>query len=125
MSEWDYANEKVLFWMDFNEDFEWVCSTITSQNIYGCVPTVIRLAMRPSRLFKSSFMLYPPLGKDQHATLIFTHANELTDEDERDGNEVNTGDIIVKDVPGSLEVRSGNSFQAEPPTNSSVLTTKN
>ncbi|GFX08078.1 core histone macro-H2A.1 [Trichonephila clavipes] len=50
MSEWDYTNERVLFWMDLNVDFEWVCSTITSQNIYGRAPTIILLMMRPSRL---------------------------------------------------------------------------
>ncbi|GFT49979.1 hypothetical protein TNCV_1080461 [Trichonephila clavipes] len=32
-------------------DCEWVCSTITSQNIYGCTPMIILLTMRPSRLF--------------------------------------------------------------------------
>ncbi|GFW16317.1 uncharacterized protein TNCV_4264821 [Trichonephila clavipes] len=32
-------------------DFEWVCSTITSQNIYGHTPMIILLTMRPSRLF--------------------------------------------------------------------------
>ncbi|GFW45707.1 hypothetical protein TNCV_3246441 [Trichonephila clavipes] len=51
ISEWDYTNERVLFWMDLNRDFEWVCSTITSQNIYGRAPTIILLTMRPSRLF--------------------------------------------------------------------------
>ncbi|GFW78727.1 hypothetical protein TNCV_4261501 [Trichonephila clavipes] len=40
--------------------------TITSQNIYGGAPTVIRLAIRPSRLFlKFTVTLYPSLGKDQ------------------------------------------------------------
>ncbi|GFT34768.1 uncharacterized protein TNCV_618101 [Trichonephila clavipes] len=67
MSEWDYTNERVLFWMDLNGDFEWVYSTITSQNVYGRAPTIILLTMRPSRLLlKSAVMLYPPLGKDQH-----------------------------------------------------------
>ncbi|GFY13304.1 core histone macro-H2A.1 [Trichonephila clavipes] len=51
MSEWDYTNERVMFWMDLNGDFEWVCSTITSQNIYGRAPTIILLTMKPSRLF--------------------------------------------------------------------------
>ncbi|GFT62675.1 RNA-directed DNA polymerase from mobile element jockey [Trichonephila clavipes] len=51
MSKWDYTNERVLFWMVLNGDFEWVCSTITSQNIYGRAPTIILLTMRPSRLF--------------------------------------------------------------------------
>ncbi|GFX91442.1 HTH_Tnp_Tc3_2 domain-containing protein [Trichonephila clavipes] len=51
MSEWDYTNERVMFWMDLNGDFKWVCSTITSQNIYGRAPTIILLTMRPSRLF--------------------------------------------------------------------------
>ncbi|GFY12984.1 hypothetical protein TNCV_665501 [Trichonephila clavipes] len=32
-------------------DFEWVCSTIASQNIYGRTPMIILLTMRPSRLF--------------------------------------------------------------------------
>ncbi|GFW58701.1 RNA-directed DNA polymerase from mobile element jockey [Trichonephila clavipes] len=36
--------------MDLNGDFEWVCSTITSQNIYGRTPMIL-LTMRPSRLF--------------------------------------------------------------------------
>ncbi|GFV13053.1 hypothetical protein TNCV_3175881 [Trichonephila clavipes] len=31
-------------------DFEWVCSTITSQNIYGRTPMIL-LKMRPSRVF--------------------------------------------------------------------------
>ncbi|GFU43290.1 hypothetical protein TNCV_1567291 [Trichonephila clavipes] len=47
-----------------------------------------------------------------------TYASELTDEDEGDANEVNTGEIIVSDVPGCLEVRTGDSFQPEPSTNS-------
>ncbi|GFX57377.1 hypothetical protein TNCV_3915391 [Trichonephila clavipes] len=34
----------------FNRDLKWVCSTITSQNIYGCAPTIILLTMRPSTL---------------------------------------------------------------------------
>ncbi|GFX19108.1 core histone macro-H2A.1 [Trichonephila clavipes] len=51
MCEWDYTNERVLFWMDLNGDFKWVCSTITSQNIYGRAFTIILLTMRPSRLF--------------------------------------------------------------------------
>ncbi|GFX73003.1 hypothetical protein TNCV_2060691 [Trichonephila clavipes] len=33
-----------------DRDFEWVCSTITSQNIYGRTPMIL-LTMRPSRLF--------------------------------------------------------------------------
>ncbi|GFT63639.1 uncharacterized protein TNCV_870761 [Trichonephila clavipes] len=37
--------------MDLNGDFEWVCSTITSQNIYGRTPMIILLTMTPSRLF--------------------------------------------------------------------------
>ncbi|GFT23493.1 hypothetical protein TNCV_2017321 [Trichonephila clavipes] len=43
-------------------------------------------------------------------TLNVLDASELTDEDEGDENEVNTGEIIVKDVPGSLEIRRGDSF---------------
>ncbi|GFX78282.1 hypothetical protein TNCV_5136291 [Trichonephila clavipes] len=39
-------------------DFEWVCSTITSQNIYGRTPMIILLTMKPSRvLLKSAVML--------------------------------------------------------------------
>ncbi|GFY04472.1 hypothetical protein TNCV_4415601 [Trichonephila clavipes] len=33
------------------DGFEWVCSTITSQNIYDRAPTIILLTMKPSRLF--------------------------------------------------------------------------
>ncbi|PRD36760.1 UNVERIFIED_CONTAM: Core histone macro-H2A.1 [Trichonephila clavipes] len=51
MSKWDYTNERVSLWMDLNGDFEWVCSTFTTQNIYGGAPMLICLAMRPSRLF--------------------------------------------------------------------------
>ncbi|GFW03596.1 uncharacterized protein TNCV_3988151 [Trichonephila clavipes] len=51
LREWDYTNERVLFWMDLIGDFEWVCSTITSQNIYGHAPTIILLTMWLSRLF--------------------------------------------------------------------------
>ncbi|GFX91730.1 hypothetical protein TNCV_3529291 [Trichonephila clavipes] len=49
---------------------------------------------------------------------------ELTEEHEGDEKEVNTSQIIVKGVPGSLEVRSGDSFQLEPLTSSSVSTKK-
>ncbi|GFV85809.1 core histone macro-H2A.1 [Trichonephila clavipes] len=52
MSEWDYTNERGLFWVHLNGDVEWVCSTITSQKFYDGAPMIIRLAMRPSRLFK-------------------------------------------------------------------------
>ncbi|XP_035229166.1 piggyBac transposable element-derived protein 3-like [Stegodyphus dumicola] len=51
------------------------------------------------------------------------NASELTDEDEGDANEVNTGEIIVTDVPGSLEFITGDSFRLEPSTSSSVSTT--
>ncbi|GFW38084.1 core histone macro-H2A.1 [Trichonephila clavipes] len=46
MSEWDYTNKSAVL----DGDFEWVCSTITSQNIYGRTPMIL-LTMRPSRLF--------------------------------------------------------------------------
>ncbi|GFW57390.1 hypothetical protein TNCV_543041 [Trichonephila clavipes] len=46
-SEWDYTNESAVL----DGDFEWVCSTITLQNIYGRTPMIILLTMRPSRLF--------------------------------------------------------------------------
>ncbi|GFS95135.1 uncharacterized protein TNCV_2704851 [Trichonephila clavipes] len=53
--------------MDLNGGVKWVCSTITSQNIYGSAPMVIRLAIRPSRLFlKFTVTLYPSLEKDPH-----------------------------------------------------------
>ncbi|GFY08187.1 hypothetical protein TNCV_1356001 [Trichonephila clavipes] len=55
---------------------------------------------------------------------VLPDASKLTDEDEGDGNEVNNGEIIVKDVPGSLEVTRGDSFLPEPPMSSSVSTTK-
>ncbi|GFW72068.1 hypothetical protein TNCV_4789561 [Trichonephila clavipes] len=65
-----YTNERVLFWMDLNRDFECACLTIASQNINGGAPTVVRLAMRSSGLFfKSAVKLYPPLEKDQQFTL--------------------------------------------------------
>ncbi|GFX38114.1 hypothetical protein TNCV_3837131 [Trichonephila clavipes] len=53
---------------------------------------------------------------DVEITVLPPDASELTDEDDRDDNEVNTGEITVKDVSDSLEVRSGDRFQAEPPT---------
>ncbi|GFV27554.1 hypothetical protein TNCV_2596501 [Trichonephila clavipes] len=42
--------------------------------------------------------------------VVLPDTSELTDE-EGDDNEVNTSVIIVKDVSGSSEVRSGDSFQ--------------
>ncbi|GFX47002.1 hypothetical protein TNCV_316251 [Trichonephila clavipes] len=44
--------------------------------------------------------------------------------DASDENEVNTGEIIVKDVYGPLDARSEDSFQFELPTHSSILTKK-
>ncbi|GFV28141.1 hypothetical protein TNCV_678291 [Trichonephila clavipes] len=35
---------------------------------------------------------------------VLPDVSELTDEDEGDNNEVNTDEITIKDVPGSLEV---------------------
>ncbi|GFU50193.1 hypothetical protein TNCV_300341 [Trichonephila clavipes] len=55
---------------------------------------------------------------------VLPDISELTGE-EGDDNEVNTSEIIIKDVPESLEVRSGDSFQREPLTSSSVSTIKN
>ncbi|GFX13250.1 hypothetical protein TNCV_2990141 [Trichonephila clavipes] len=55
---------------------------------------------------------------------VLPDINERTD-DEGDDNEVNTSAIITKDIPGSLEVRSGDTFQPEPLTSSSASTTKN
>ncbi|GFV56852.1 hypothetical protein TNCV_146041 [Trichonephila clavipes] len=54
---------------------------------------------------------------------VIPDISELTDE-ERDDNEVNASEIIIKDAPGSLKIRSGDSFQPELLTNSSVWTTK-
>ncbi|GFU68092.1 hypothetical protein TNCV_1708061 [Trichonephila clavipes] len=54
---------------------------------------------------------------------VSLHASELTDEGKWAENEVNTNEIIVKDVPGSLAVGSEDSFQPEPPRSSSILTT--
>ncbi|GFS74438.1 retrovirus-related Pol polyprotein from transposon 17.6 [Trichonephila clavipes] len=51
-------------------------------------------------------------------------ASALTDEDKADKNEVSSGEIIVKDVPRYLRVRSGDRFQPEPSTSSSCSTTK-
>ncbi|GFW35363.1 hypothetical protein TNCV_2611621 [Trichonephila clavipes] len=56
-------------------------------------------------------------------SVVLPDASELIDEDEGDENELNTGEIIVKDVPGFFEVRRGDIFQAEPSTSSSVSTT--
>ncbi|GFV55448.1 hypothetical protein TNCV_3776351, partial [Trichonephila clavipes] len=48
---------------------------------------------------------------------------ELTDKDEGDENEVNSCEITENDVPGSLVVRTWNSFQPE--QSFSISTTKN
>ncbi|GFR20986.1 hypothetical protein TNCT_686371 [Trichonephila clavata] len=50
--------------------------------------------------------------------------NEITDENKGDQNEINTSEILVNDIPGSLEVRTGDNFQPELSTSSSVLTMK-
>ncbi|GFU39766.1 hypothetical protein TNCV_1949581 [Trichonephila clavipes] len=47
-----------------------------------------------------------------------------TSDEEGDDIEVTVSESIKKDVPGSLEVRNGDSFQSEPLTISSVSTTK-
>ncbi|GFW27412.1 core histone macro-H2A.1 [Trichonephila clavipes] len=75
MSEWDYTNERVLFWMDLNGDFEWVCSTITSQNIYGRAPTIILLTMRPSRLFVKIRCHAVPSTRKRSARWLEVYAN--------------------------------------------------
>ncbi|GFV65612.1 hypothetical protein TNCV_2713401 [Trichonephila clavipes] len=54
---------------------------------------------------------------------VIPDTSELTDE-ERDDNEVNASETVIKDIPRSLEVRSGESFQPESLTSSSVSTTK-
>ncbi|GFW30308.1 hypothetical protein TNCV_3850791 [Trichonephila clavipes] len=51
-------------------------------------------------------------------------ASELPDEDEGDENEVNANEIIIKNVPGFLEVRSGDSFQPELHKSCSISSTK-
>ncbi|GFV29056.1 hypothetical protein TNCV_4904291 [Trichonephila clavipes] len=51
-------------------------------------------------------------------------ASELTDEDEGNENDVNTGNDTVKDIPRCLEVRTGNGFQPEPPISSSGFDNK-
>ncbi|GFQ86052.1 hypothetical protein TNCT_535481 [Trichonephila clavata] len=48
-------------------------------------------------------------------TVLPPEASALTEDNEGDENEVNTDDIIIKDVPGSLEVRSGDSFSLNRP----------
>ncbi|GFR01561.1 hypothetical protein TNCT_431361 [Trichonephila clavata] len=40
------------------------------------------------------------------------------DEDEGNENKVSSGEIIVNDIPGYLEVRTGDSFYPEPSTKS-------
>ncbi|GFT10908.1 hypothetical protein TNCV_1944981 [Trichonephila clavipes] len=42
---------------------------------------------------------------DVEIAVLPPDATELTDEDEEDDNEVNTGEIIMNDVPGSLEAK--------------------
>ncbi|GFQ77881.1 hypothetical protein TNCT_622031 [Trichonephila clavata] len=61
---------------------------------------------------------------DVEIVVLPPHASELTEEDIREDNEVNTGEIIVNDIPGSLEVRTADSFHPEPSTSSSVSTKK-
>ncbi|GFX89180.1 hypothetical protein TNCV_20761 [Trichonephila clavipes] len=62
------------------------------------------------------------LDENDIGIAVLPDASELIDEDEGDENEVNTSKIIVKDIPGSLDVRSGDSFHAEQPTSASALT---
>ncbi|GFU95683.1 hypothetical protein TNCV_360401 [Trichonephila clavipes] len=50
---------------------------------------------------------------DIEIAVLPPNASELTDEDEGNENEVNTGEIIVKDVLGSLEVRNGDSVSSQ------------
>ncbi|GFU89400.1 hypothetical protein TNCV_1783821 [Trichonephila clavipes] len=60
---------------------ECICSTNTSQNKYGGVHTIIRLAMRSLRLFlKSAVALTLPLGKDQHSQLASIDKNNALQE---------------------------------------------
>ncbi|GFR32772.1 hypothetical protein TNCT_715181 [Trichonephila clavata] len=49
--------------------------------------------------------------KDVEIAVFSPDASELTEEDEGYDNEVNTSVIIVNDVLGSLEVRTGEMFQ--------------
>ncbi|GFV66661.1 hypothetical protein TNCV_2594821 [Trichonephila clavipes] len=76
--------------------------------------------------FKEGLELLNSLDSDESdiEIAVLPGASKLTDEDEGNKNEVNTGEIIVKDVHGSLELINRDGFQAEPPTSSSVSTTK-
>ncbi|GFV98011.1 uncharacterized protein TNCV_4447721 [Trichonephila clavipes] len=83
MSEWDYTNERVLFWMDLNEDFELVCPTSTSQNIYGHAPMIILLTMRPSRHFVKTRCHAVPFTRKRSADEVEKLAYQLNEEAER------------------------------------------
>lgn len=61
---------------------------------------------------------------DVEIAVLPPDASELTDEDEGDDTEVNTGEIVVNDVPGTLEVRVGDSVETEASTSAGVSTTK-
>ncbi|GFV81482.1 hypothetical protein TNCV_52061 [Trichonephila clavipes] len=61
---------------------------------------------------------------DVEIAVLPLDASVLTDEDEGDENEINIGEIIIKNVPEPLEVRSGDSSQDGPLTSSNVSKTK-
>ncbi|GFV14641.1 uncharacterized protein TNCV_2586141 [Trichonephila clavipes] len=104
MSEWGLYERKSAV---LDGDFEWVCSTITSQNIYGRTPMIL-LTMRPSRLFVKirCHAVASTRKKDQHGAT----ANE------GQGLLVNMGAAVHEQIS-----RSGGQSEAKPP---SVLVSK-
>ncbi|GFU49173.1 hypothetical protein TNCV_2674741 [Trichonephila clavipes] len=60
---------------------------------------------------------------DFEITVLPPDAIEVTDDDERDKDEVNTVESTENDVSGYLEVRTGDSFMPE--QSFSISTTKN
>ncbi|GFQ77537.1 hypothetical protein TNCT_137071 [Trichonephila clavata] len=53
-------------------------------------------------------------ASDVEISVLPLETSKINDEDKGDENEVNIREIIVNDVPGSLGVRIGDSFQSEP-----------
>ncbi|GFR24705.1 hypothetical protein TNCT_214851 [Trichonephila clavata] len=64
-------------------------------------------------------------ASDVEIAVLPLDAREITDEDKRDDNEVNTAKIIVNDVPESVDVRTRDNSQSEPSTSYSVSKTEN
>ncbi|GFV56577.1 hypothetical protein TNCV_1803861 [Trichonephila clavipes] len=78
-------------------------------------------------MLEEALELFNSLDSDENDVeidVLLPDASELTDEDEGNENKVNTGEIIVNDVPGCLEVRAGDSFQPKAFTSSGCSTTK-